>query len=241
MGHPSGQLEVPIRNPLTPCVRWLTLSGKAAMPAVRTTKCHKCHQDLSRKTVRHHLRIGCTQSQRKANRRKAAARQLDSPRRQPRPLHLRNPGSSPSPPRARSPRRTNNRRSNPANPAQPEPPRDHRPHAHSPSTRRSIQHPDFAFDTPGAGPSQPRALPQHQPDNEPAFQFYEDEWDDGVLLDSDSDDRRPEGPALCHNAPWLKGLAASDILKQELEAVIARNGGKFSFLFLVLVARLITK
>ncbi|KAG8711450.1 hypothetical protein FRC11_002758 [Ceratobasidium sp. 423] len=76
----------------------------------------------------------------------------------------------------------------------------------------------FAFDTPGAGPSnaQPRTL-DDTGDEEP-FRFFKDEWDGNVPIDSDSDDGRPEGPTLAENAPWLQGLTAADILGQELEA-----------------------
>ncbi|KAG8683027.1 hypothetical protein FRC11_014058, partial [Ceratobasidium sp. 423] len=76
----------------------------------------------------------------------------------------------------------------------------------------------FAFDTPGAGPSntQPRTL-DDTGDKEP-FRFFEDEWDSNVPIDSDLDDRRPEGPMLAENAPWLQGLTATNILGQELEA-----------------------
>lgn len=204
------------------------------MRAVRTTRCPQCRRDATRRTVRRHLRIGCTRGQREASRRRAAANQLQSPRQHPRPFGLRNCGS-PSPPRLRSPPGTNDR---PPNRAQPGRPLDTRRqcnvHRHS--------HPDFVFNTPGAGPSWPRAPspPPAQPGhNEPPFCFYEDEWDDGILLDLDLDEGRPEGPALYQNALWLKGLAASDILKQELKAEIAHNGGTFFYFAFTLIFRLI--
>ncbi|KAG8754060.1 hypothetical protein FRC11_006883, partial [Ceratobasidium sp. 423] len=84
---------------------------------------------------------------------------------------------------------------------------------------------DFTFDTPGAGPSnmQPQIL-EDTKDEEP-FWFFKDKWDGNVLIDSDSDDGRPEGPTLMENVPWLQGLTAIDILGQELEAELTQSGG----------------
>lgn len=215
---------------------------KFCMPAVRTTRCPQCGGDFTRKTVRCHLRIGCTRLQREANRRKAVASQPQPPRRQHRPFRLRNHRRSPSPPRLQSPTpvnpHTHDRR---PDHARPDTPPVRRPRVPALSDERGLSaghsHPDFAFDTPGAGPSRPRDSPRRQPGGEePAFRFYEDEWDAGVLLDSDSDDGRPDEPALYHNAPWLKGLAAADVLEQELEAEIARHRGKSLFLCIGLLA-----
>jgi hypothetical protein len=61
---------------------------------------------------------------------------------------------------------------------------------------------------------------------------FEDEWAEDVFLDSDSDDGRPDGPILADEAPWLEGLSATVIIGQELEAKLAREGGKsFQLIF----------
>ncbi|KAG8682588.1 hypothetical protein FRC11_014679, partial [Ceratobasidium sp. 423] len=83
---------------------------------------------------------------------------------------------------------------------------------------------NFAFDMPGTGPS--NAWPQlaRRLDKDEPFQFFNDEWDGNVPIDSDSDDGQPEGPTLAASAAWIKGLTAAGTLSQELEAEIACTG-----------------
>ncbi|EUC56560.1 transposase family Tnp2 protein [Rhizoctonia solani AG-3 Rhs1AP] len=154
-------------------------------------------------------------------------------RRQNRPLRLRNnPPPSPQPPaipqprkRGRGPGRKRKRShsSHTTSETDSDPDLDVHPSVWDARTRSD----DFAFDTPGAGPSNTQARnPGVSTDEEP-YRFFADDWDGNVPVDSDSesDDGRPEGPTLARN-PWVEGLAASEILSQELEAEIAQTGGR---------------
>jgi hypothetical protein len=81
------------------------------------------------------------------------------------------------------------------------------------------QHPGFAYDTPGAGPShldkhtRPRRLEPRAPEQDPDLDLMDDE-------------PLPEGPTLADTCPWLEGLSARAILEQELQAKMARQGGE---------------
>ncbi|CAE7076308.1 unnamed protein product [Rhizoctonia solani] len=149
---------------------------------------------------------------------------LSPPRRQNLPLRLRiNPPSSPRPPlvspqrrkRGRGPGRKH-KQQNPVL-ATSEIGSDEDLFMSNPAEDARRRSPDFAFDTPGAGPS-------GRPDDHEPIRIFEDDWDGNVPIDSDSDDGRPEGPTFA--APWLEGLTASDILSQELEAEIAHTCGR---------------
>jgi hypothetical protein len=174
------------------------------MPHGRSRRkiCPLCLKLWTRQTVHRHLVLGCTRHEREVNRRKALANLLSSPRHS-------NPPSSPQTP-------VHHQNANPADSGVFTPP---------PAEDVRLRSPDFAFNTPGAGPSNDRARSDRLLDNEP-YRFFEDEWDGNVPIDSDSDDGRPEGPTLANQAPWLEGLTASAILSQELEAQIAQTGGK---------------
>ncbi|CUA76247.1 RNA-directed RNA polymerase L [Rhizoctonia solani] len=211
-------------------------------PALPRRKiCPRCLKPWTPRTVYRHLALGCTRRERKRNRIKALNNivlpPVSPPRRSNLPLRLRNaPPSSPQPPPVSpqrhkrgggSQRKRKRRGSHRSTQADSGGDCDlHGPTGGSYMDVR-MRSPDFAFDTPGAGPSNAgNQYPGDSEDDEEIFRFYEDDWDGNVPIDSDSDDGRPEGPTLAENAPWLQGLTARDILGQELEAELARNGGR---------------
>lgn len=206
------------------------------MPPGRSRRkiCPRCHKWWTRQTVHRHLILGCTRREQEASRRKALENVLSPPRRQNLPLRLRNnPPSSPRPPpvsprrrkRGRGPGRKRKRRNSRSDRSG----SDSDPDAFTPPPAEDVRlrSRDFAFDTPGAGPSNGQPQAPRLLDDEP-YRFFADEWDGNVPIDSDSDDGRPDGPNLANHAPWLDGLTASAVLAQELEAEIARTGGKWS-------------
>ncbi|KAG8686434.1 hypothetical protein FRC11_008958, partial [Ceratobasidium sp. 423] len=79
---------------------------------------------------------------------------------------------------------------------------------------------------PGAGPSNTWPQLARRLDEDEPFQFFDDEWDGNVPIDSDSDDGRPKGPTLAAGAAWIEGLTAAGTLSQELEAEITCTGGQ---------------
>ena len=190
-------------------------------PNSRRKICPRCDKLWTRQTVHRHLNLGCTRHEQEANRRKAIENQLSPRRELNSPLHHRNTPPPSPPPSPISPRRRKRGRG---------PGRHSDAYAGPPGADVRMRSPDFAFDTPGAGPSSRRPLSPGQPDDEVPIRLFEDEWDGHVPLDSDSDDGRPEEPTLADHAPWLEGLTASAILSQELEAELARTGGKCSHL-----------
>lgn len=200
-------------------------------PAVKKLRCPSCGKTLSAKTVRRHTRdwMGlCTSEQRRAARRAATLRHLlareQRPAERPRSLTHRN-------------RQDTTRHSNrlpfprPASRAHPHymytgqsphtgtpTPNDVRMGPSPPPGRTDFEvymrsrawHDDYALDTPGAGPSDER-------DPYAELQQFAAEQDQAAAA-------RP--PTLADHAEWLHGLSAQETLEQEIEAELARGGGK---------------
>ncbi|QRV97963.1 Transposase family Tnp2 protein [Ceratobasidium sp. AG-Ba] len=184
------------------------------MAARYTIQCPECEKDLSRKTVRRHIRIGCPGSERRKNKllrsvqrtiqQGYALRGVNRHHgKRPRP-------TSPCPP---SPE--------PAEPIEPaKPPRkrckrnQQEDWAQSKSQPRSrslspmdedepLRYPDFELDTPGAGPP---------PSPSPVPPAPTDSIDDPLA-------------AIYETQPWLKGLSADDIARMQAQEEIAKSGG----------------
>ncbi|KAG8685483.1 hypothetical protein FRC09_014716, partial [Ceratobasidium sp. 395] len=187
------------------------------MPVLLRMVCAICGRYGSRKLVKRHLRGKCPVLKRLAESAKTSPlREVYSPsppRSRCEARRRRTPPTTPPPdiPRYR-PRR---RAESPAetkpeiNRAAPDPP-------DNPYGTVPLRHPDLAFDTPGAGPSghrTPLYIPRLSQPQPPHPRIYEDE-------DTDIDD------PFADELPWVNGLSPRERLDQELEAEIARKGGR---------------
>ncbi|KAG8738609.1 hypothetical protein FRC12_016687 [Ceratobasidium sp. 428] len=112
----------------------------------------------------------------------------------------RSPPATPPPP-PQTPRYAPRPKPSPPSPPRPSPP---------PPPGLPPRHPDFAFDTPGAGPS----LKPRRP--------YDPHVQDDEAIDIDG---VPPFPTLANGIPRLKGLWSAEFLGQELEAQVARREG----------------
>ncbi|KAJ1310651.1 hypothetical protein OPQ81_009180 [Rhizoctonia solani] len=233
-GQPSriaGVRDGDIRNKLSKFTQ--------TMPPTRTRRkiCPRCLKPWTPQTVYRHLTFGCTRSEQKRSRLRALQNTLPAPT-SPRsrcdlPLRLRNtPPPSPRPPPISPQRKTRRRGRGRKRTRQPssQPGSDAGYGSDLPSLPSSpdarLRCSDFAFDTPGAGPSNAQSQAPDPSEFNESFGFYRDDWDGNVPIDSDSDDGRPDGPTLAQNASWIKGLTAEDVLSQELEAEIVQTGGR---------------
>lgn len=155
-------------------------------------RCALCNRSFSRKTVRRHMRGRCTQSKSLAQRRsKPPSRRHRNPHRPIAPL----PRYSRSPP---SPQHHHARTLGSGDGT----------HLAVSTAVPAPRHPNFAFDTPGAGPS------SHNYELAPDVETMDD-------------DQPVPGVTLADTAPWLVGLSAQSILEQEPEAEIVIHGGKY--------------
>ncbi|KAG9126384.1 hypothetical protein FRC07_003631 [Ceratobasidium sp. 392] len=185
------------------------------MAARYTLECPDCKKDLSRKTVRRHIRLGCPGSPHRMNKLFRSAHRAvkhaytscpaggrHHPKRKrptsPRPQPLNLPGQSQSsePPRKRHKRKRrkscSRSRSRSCN----------RMELDGEDVR--LRHPDFRLDSPGAGPSS--RLPSPLP-------FFQADATDDPLV------------ALYEMQPWLRGLSEEDIARMRTQEDIAKDGG----------------
>ncbi|KAG8756114.1 hypothetical protein FRC11_005537 [Ceratobasidium sp. 423] len=179
--------------------------------------------------VHHHLVLGCTRHEQEANCRLALGNILSPPQHQNLPLHLQNnPPPTPRPPPV-SPQhckwswRCKKRQADTSLQVLSSNSNDNL-FASALARDAQLWSANFAFDMPGAGPSNAWPQPARRLDEDEPFWFFNDKWDGNVLIDSNSDDGRPEGPTLAAGAAWIKGLTAAGTLSQELEAEIACTG-----------------
>ncbi|KAG9084992.1 hypothetical protein FRC06_003777 [Ceratobasidium sp. 370] len=193
------------------------------MPAVTRQMCcpGPCGQTYGRATVRRHGRYGCPGQDREQVRLLCAVNHALNPaaekppelprhrRRRRRHYHRRDPPVPPDPqrhPRVLPPQ------PQPAPDARREPDRDGDipmcpPNPGLDAEDARLRHPDFAHDTAGAGPSGHAALPGFAPPIPDRLA------DTPIVTLADADE------------PWLRGLSAEDIIRQEVQAEIAREGG----------------
>lgn len=145
----------------------------------RDTKCTRCNEFFTAKTVRRHLRNGCPSPNRPATKLRRAADAILR--------RLQDTGRVPHSPRPQRPSRHFHGRHSPPNPP-PFPPRSRSPspHVNYPTGSPELEHPDFCHDTPGAGPgpTSRAGSPQFAPCRRGVRYCAED--DNGVsLIDGD--------------------------------------------------------
>jgi hypothetical protein len=213
-----------VRYILCTLIRDSSMRPSAMAPPGHTCRklCLGCNKHWTRQTIHRHLVLGCTRCEQDASHRKALGN-IPAPSRQHNlPLRLRSispPSPRPSP-ISRPPPHTHGQgpgrrcqflHSDDAHPDEPNSASDS--DARSRDWDARLRNPDFAHDTPGAGPSnrRPQAPMQHHDANKDSSDegshSFEDEWAKDVFLDSDSDDGRPDGLILANEAPWLEGLS----------------------------------
>ncbi|KAG8725155.1 hypothetical protein FRC09_007144 [Ceratobasidium sp. 395] len=182
--------------------------------------------------VTRQMQLGCDAQQREAFRRDSALQRLVNPDynlaprrpRERRKYHRRDPPPGPPPVRQPSPSHSASQQPNPP-PAPPEQrqqvdanmlPGDPVQAEYDALLRELPRHPDFRFDTPGAGPSCFRN-PLDRPPTFPSTLFGAPE-----LAPDLADPRRVQDEAQ----PWLAGLSTEERMQMGMDEHIAQHGGR---------------
>ncbi|QRW07615.1 Transposase family Tnp2 protein [Ceratobasidium sp. AG-Ba] len=197
------------------------------MPSTTKMTCVFCSEEFSRKTVSRHMDMACNAAQRKAQREGTALQRLANPDmnlppKRPRKPRNDRPRDPPPPPPIVPPAHPQGASRRPNLP--PVQPNNHSAASqdNTPSDpicdefeallRELPLHPDFHFDTPGAGSSRLND-PLHWPPTFPSVT------------------QRLEDPARVREAvePWLVGLSTEERMRMEVEAQLAKSGAVRGF------------